>query len=254
MVRKCCKGPGKRCHLPEQSTSPDQTLLQQDDCPALTLSVPRHRLLIPQQPGETAPHACILEAAPRHGPEKPYLKEGAIQRGGGQTSCARARHWGPHPSTPGAPPAQSKAQPALLSSSSTSAPAFLFWHPSRPLLDHIFQEGSGEVVIGDVARVEEQPPVRAPLLGSGQGDLAVLHHLVHAVHPAHHAHRLRGVGLLHHLPKGTTVRASPKPHTSNTLPCKQRALTRLFALLGWCRDGDAGALPSQVLLAMGTRL
>lgn len=48
----------------------------------------------PRQPGDTAPRACTLEAAPRYSPEKPYLKEGTVHRGGGQTSCAGARHGG----------------------------------------------------------------------------------------------------------------------------------------------------------------
>lgn len=68
--------------------------------------------------------------------------------------------------------------------------------------DHVSQEPHSEEVVGDVARAEQQPPVGAPPLRGGQGDLAVLHHAVQAVHPAHHAHRLRGVRLLHHLPQG----------------------------------------------------
>lgn len=72
---------------------------------------------------------------------------------------------------------------------------------AEPVLDDIFQEGGGEVVVGDVAGVEKQPPIWAPLLRRVQGDLAVLHHLVDTVHAAHHADWLRGVGLLHHLPK-----------------------------------------------------
>jgi len=88
-------------------------------------------------------------------------------------------------------------------------PALLLRHPSRPLLDHIFEEGGGEVVIGNVASVEEQPPIWAPFLGRGQGDLAVLHHLVDTVHSAHHADRLCGVGLLHHLPKESNRRERP---------------------------------------------
>lgn len=127
-----------------------------------------------------------------------------------------------HLQTAGAQPVESKVQaagqPAPLG---TGVPPLAHrQHPSRPLLDYIFQEGGGEVMIGDVARVEEQPPVWAPFLGSGQGDLTVLHHLVDTIHSAHHADRLRGIGLLHHLPTGSTVRERPpKPCTSNILPC-----------------------------------
>lgn len=142
----------------------------------------------------------------------------------------RPRGQGPYPTglipaclqRAGAQPVESKVrvagQPAPLS---TSAPSLACQqHPSRPLLDYIFEEGSGEVVIGNVARVEEQPPVRAPFLGSGQGDLTVLHHLVDTIHSTHHADWLRGVSLLHHLPKRSTVmERPPKPCVSNTPHC-----------------------------------
>lgn len=73
-------------------------------------------------------------------------------------------------------------------------------YEAEPVLDNIFQEGGGEVVVGDVAGIEKQPPIWAPLLRSVQGDFTVLHHLVDTIHTAHHADWLRGVGLLHHLP------------------------------------------------------
>lgn len=73
--------------------------------------------------------------------------------------------------------------------------------PHPAVLDNVSQKGHGEEMVGDVPRVEQQPSVRAPPLRRGQGDLAVLHHLVHPVHAAHHAHRLCRVRLLHHLPQ-----------------------------------------------------
>lgn len=73
--------------------------------------------------------------------------------------------------------------------------------PNWPILDYISQECHCEVVIGDVACVEEQPAIRAAFLCCGQGDLAVFHHLVHAIDSAYHTNWLCGVRLLHHLPR-----------------------------------------------------
>lgn len=124
-----------------------------------------------------------------------------------QTSQASSQHRG-KPGTAG------WAAGALSTGTPPPAPQ---QHPSRPLLDYIFQEGSSEVVIGNVACVEEQPPIWTPFLGSGQGDLAVLHHLVDTIHSAHHTNGLCGVGLLNHLPNRSTVREKP-PKASDFPP------------------------------------
>lgn len=73
------------------------------------------------------------------------------------------------------------------------------------LLYNISEEGEAEEVVGHVPCVEHEPAVGAPLLGRGQRDLAVLHHLVAAVHLADHAHSLRRVGFLHHLRDRSTA-------------------------------------------------
>lgn len=73
------------------------------------------------------------------------------------------------------------------------------------LLYNISEEGEAEEVVGHVPCVEHEPAVGAPLLGRGQRDLAVLHHLVAAVHLADHAHSLRRVGFLHHLRDRSTT-------------------------------------------------
>lgn len=67
------------------------------------------------------------------------------------------------------------------------------------LLHNVLEKGEAEEVVGHVSCVEHEPTVSAALLGRGQRDLAVLHHLVATVHLADHAHSLRRVGFLHHL-------------------------------------------------------
>lgn len=182
----------------------------------------------PQQPGGDGPAHPRSGISSQRWPEETLSPErDRAERQGSGHAC---RGQGPDPAgliparlqTAGAQPAESNAQavgqPAPLGAG--APPPAHRQHPSRPLLDYIFQKGGGEVVIGNVARIEEQPPVRAPFLGSGQGDLAVLYHLVDTIHSAHHADRLRGVSLLHHLPKGSAVRERPPMLcASNILPC-----------------------------------
>ena len=61
------------------------------------------------------------------------------------------------------------------------------------------EEVDGEEMVTDVSRVEGESAVGVSLLGGGERDLAVLHHLIHAVHLTHHAHRFCGERLLHNL-------------------------------------------------------
>lgn len=82
-------------------------------------------------------------------------------------------------------------------------------------LHHVSEEREGEEVVGHVPRIKQKSAVDAALLGSFQGDFAVLHHLIAAVHLTDNAYRLCGVGLLHHLEKQKTCEEAPLHKQTN---------------------------------------
>lgn len=126
--------------------------------------------------------------------------------------------------------------------------------PHPAVLDNVSQKGHGEEMVGDVPRVEQQPSVRAPPLRRGQGDLAVLHHLVHPVHAAHHAHRFCRVRLLHHLPQAD-ITGRKALATLPTAICTARVHLHLP---GWggasCRPSPTPAQSLTDSLPTGRRL